>query len=406
MKIPTIQVVFNRLKLDNKSNLYPIYLRVTIDRKANFIKIPTPVSIAKSEWNSKNNGTYFVKSSNPFSHEINLKVIEFLNKANEVIGRYYRQNKTITFEDIKLAVIGKHKEMTFNVFAEEYIKNPKEKFELATITKYKSFLKHLNNFNSKIYFNDITPLLVSDFKAYLEVEQNLVGSTMKSYFDKFKKIINQAEKESYLDYHQTRFLFDDARIKVNKSDRTYFEIEELIQWNKLEFRPNEKYLEKNRDIFTFQIYTGFYYSDLKILKKSDIRIDKEVGIFIVGKRDKNGNTAIIPLYKFPKANRILTKYASKDDDEYLFDSSLFIEDQVYNRQLKMIADRAGIKKNVSNKVARHTNVQLWIRYGADRPVISKMVGHTKEETTKEYYSVDFKDIIEGTKRVDFVSLGI
>ena len=229
---------------------------------------------------------------------------------------------------------------------------------------------------------------------------------MKSYFDKFKKIVNQAERESYLDYHQTRFLFTDAKIKVVKGDRTFLEIEDIIKWNSIKFLMSEKHLERDRDLFTFQIYTGFYYNDLKILKKTDIRIEKNVGIFVVGKRDKNGNTAIIPLYKFPKANAILLKYASKEKDEFLFDQDYFIEDQVFNRQLKIIGDRANIKKNVTNKVARHTNVQLWIRYGADRPVISKMVGHTKEATTKEYYDVDFKDIIEGTKKVDFISIDI
>ncbi len=36
--------------------------------------------------------------------------------------------------------------------------------------------------------------------------------------------------------------------------------------------------------------------------------------------------------------------------------------------------------------------------------ISKMMGHTKEETTKHYYNVDIPEIIEGTKNVDFLKL--
>jgi hypothetical protein len=35
-----------------------------------------------------------------------------------------------------------------------------------------------------------------------------------------------------------------------------------------------------------------------------------------------------------------------------------------------------------------------------------MMGHTKEETTKHYYHVDIPEIIEGTKNVDFLKLGI
>ncbi len=67
---------------------------------------------------------------------------------------------------------------------------------------------------------------------------------------------------------------------------------------------------------------------------------------------------------------------------------------------------AEISKNVSNKVARHTNAQLWIRYGAKSAVLSKMMGHTKEETTKNYYDINIPEIMEGTKDVDFKRLGI
>jgi site-specific recombinase XerD len=74
--------------------------------------------------------------------------------------------------------------------------------------------------------------------------------------------------------------------------------------------------------------------------------------------------------------------------------------------LKEIARLCGITKSVSNKVARHTNAQLWVRYGAERPILSKMMGHTKEETTKHYFEVNIAEVVEGTKKVDFGRLGI
>jgi site-specific recombinase XerD len=90
----------------------------------------------------------------------------------------------------------------------------------------------------------------------------------------------------------------------------------------------------------------------------------------------------------------------------VFDAKYLIEEPVYNRNLKEVAKLAGIKKSVSNKVAWQTNAQLWIRYGANRPVVSKMLGYTKEETTNVYFSINLPEIIEGTKGVDFKRLGI
>lgn len=90
----------------------------------------------------------------------------------------------------------------------------------------------------------------------------------------------------------------------------------------------------------------------------------------------------------------------------VFDPKYLIEEPTYNRNLKEIAKFAGITKNITNKVARHTNAQLWIRYGAEGAILSKMMGHTKQETTKNYYDVNLPEIVEGTKRADFASMGI
>lgn len=406
MKIPSISVVFNFRNKKNKKRLYSIYLRITLNRRSKYVRIPTPLKVSEGDWNYKNNGGNYVKNTNPFAFEINNSIKEFETIAYDTIKKHLATNRRIKIESIIEGLKNKNIEVLYNTFVEDYIKHPKENFKLATITKYRTFLKHLNNFNSEIYFKDLTPELVDNFRKYLEVDLGLKGNTIKSYFDKFKKTVFLAEKEGFLDYTQTRFLFDDVKIKPVKPKRIYLEVEEIKRLAALKFSKEEDHLKRTRDFFLFQVYTGFYYKDLKILKKENVKLQKGVGKYIIGKRDKNGNTAIIPIYKFKNIDSILELYKSEPDDEDLFNKEYFIEDQVYNRQLKEIAQKARIKKNISNRVGRHTNVQLWIRYGAERPIISKMVGHAKEATTKEYYDVYALDVFEGTKNVDFEKLGI
>ncbi len=47
-----------------------------------------------------------------------------------------------------------------------------------------------------------------------------------------------------------------------------------------------------------------------------------------------------------------------------------------------------------------------LRCGGSHAILSKMMGHTAEKTTKNYYDVNLPEIVEGTKRADFKKLGI
>ena len=92
---------------------------------------------------------------------------------------------------------------------------------------------------------------------------------------------------------------------------------------------------------------------------------------------------MIPLFKFPEAGPLIEKYASKViTDPWVFDRKVFLSEPVYNRQLKQIARKMLIQKDVSNKVARHTNAQLWIRLGTNRPVVSRCWGIQKRKPPK------------------------
>lgn len=404
MIIPTVTAVFNWRNDVNDAGLYSIYLRITINRASKYYRIEVPRKIAPSQWTGTEDN--WVKASHPYSFEINNKIREKKGIVMDLIKRGYTYNKNLDFATILSHLNRKGDRNSFYDYMKEYIRRPPERLEDNTIKKYSTTLAHLQSFRKQLYFSDIDNGLIRDFHKYMHLTLKLEGATCKKYMETFKKVIRHARKENYLDPTQMEFLFDDVKIKVKKPKRTFLEPAEIKAWKALQFSEDRKYLERDRDLFLFQIYTGYYYKDLQIFQKNQLMMDEQYGFIIVGQRDKNGNQTIIPLFKFPHAATILKTYMSPPEIKTVFGRKMFIEDQAYNRNLKEIAQLAYITKPVSNKVARHTNAQLWIRYGAESPVLSKMMGHAKQETTKNYYDVNIPEIVEGTKRADFKMLGI
>lgn len=234
-------------------------------------------------------------------------------------------------------------------------------------------------------------------------------ATIKSYWDKLKVVLTYAaKKDHFLDPIEVERYFEEIKVSVpKKKEGLHLEIEEVQRLRKLVFEEKDYSLQRDRDLFLFQVYTGLYYNDLQILRKDQLFNDIEQGIYIIGERDKNNNPTIIPLFKFPYAAEIIEKYKDKNpENPLLFRKKLFIEVQAYNRNLKLLARQAGIVRKMSNKTGRHTNAQMWIRYGAERPVLSKMMGHEKEQTTENYYKVGLREVIEGTKMIDFGKVNI
>lgn len=56
----------------------------------------------------------------------------------------------------------------------------------------------------------------------------------------------------------------------------------------------------------------------------------------------------------------------------------------YNRALKQLARRAGIKANLTSYVARHTWASIAYEQGIGLPLIAKALGHTDTQTTLVY----------------------
>lgn len=414
MHIPIATPVINWRNAANVTGLYSIHLRIYIHpQPSRYYLIKTPQKVRLEQWTGKDGN--WVKNTHPFFFEINNRISELKAKIADLIKRFYNQGKPINFYSIEREILRKGDRAILNDYFRNYIDYPPENVTLDPVTweKYEAFLMHLNNFNPKIRFGEIDDTLIARIRNYLGDQKGRKGkleaSTIKSYFDKFKVVLTYAaKKEHLLNVQDIEQYFEEITITIPKrKEGQHLEIEEVQALRKLEFGREEKWLERDRDLFLFQVYTGFYYNDLQILKKTQLFRDIEYGSYIIGERDKNGKPTIIPLYKFPYASTILEKYSDKKpENELLFRKSLFVEIQVYNRNLKQLATRAKLVRPISNKIGRHTNAQMWIRFGAERPVLSKMMGHEKEATTENYYKVGLREVIEGTKSVDFARFNI
>lgn len=159
-------------------------------------------------------------------------------------------------------------------------------------------------------------------------------------------------------------------------ERCYLTIEEIRALADTPCEPRIAYP------FLFACFTGLRLSDVRNLKWSDIRN----GVIFLRQR-KTGEFVQVPVGKNA------SKFLRDNDSENVFHD--FPSCEVwFTQKLKDWVAKAGIKKNVSFHVARHTFATLTLGNGADLFTVSKLLGHTKITTTQIYAKV----LDEGRKK--------
>jgi integrase len=253
-----------------------------------------------------------------------------------------------------------------------------EYFEKITIEKnhnyYKATLKYLKEFtNGTIKFLQINEKWLEDFKVYLL--QNVTKNTANLYFKVLKIALKKAVKEKIL--HENPTQYTDA-IKTNDVERVYLTHEELNKLSCTECPNNEI-----KRAFLFACYTGLRFSDLKKLTWG--KIQPENGRHKLQYRQKKtGGFEYFPLSE--TAHKLL----NCDSNIINFPNKPIFELPsigYYIIVLKQWAKKAGINKNLSSHVARHTFATLALTNGVDLYTVSKLLGHRDIATTQIYAKI-------------------
>ncbi|WP_278673115.1 site-specific integrase [Alistipes indistinctus] len=185
---------------------------------------------------------------------------------------------------------------------------------------------------------------VMDFEAYLKIEYKLDTNSSEKLMRIFKRITTMCFKNGQM----SKDLFCDHKLKKVKKDRGYLtkaELESII-----DYKPDNKRLEKVRDIFLFCCFTGYDYSTTTALTDKDLVADDDGALWIDTHRIKTKTAAKVKLLDIPLS--IIKKYERKRDSIFLLP---VMSNAKYNLYLKEIAAACEIEKNVTSHLARHTN---------------------------------------------------
>jgi site-specific recombinase XerD len=341
-----------------------------------------------NEWNSR---TQLALGNSITSQEINRELGVIKNRIYAIQQQYQRQEKLYTAINLRDTYLGKDKtqKMLLEIFQEHNEKVESligKDFAAGTSERYRTCKKHIADFINKKYkrndipVQDVDHLFITNFEYYLKITRNCAHNSAIKYITNFKKIIRIAHSNDWID--RDPFLNWKGKLKI--VDREFLMEEEIQKIVALELKMER--LDQVRDIFIFCCFTGLAYADVKKLNRGDISIGADGEEWVKTKRSKTDTRSNIPI--LPIAKTIIEKYK---DNELLKVKNLVLpvlSNQKMNAYIKEIATLAGITKNLTFHLARHTfATTVTLTNGVPIESVSKMLGHTNLKTTQHYAKI-------------------
>lgn len=369
----------------------PCYLKIYVDGARAEIK--TPYNIQQKHWDVKNNK---VKTQAPNAQIINNYLETKQSEFNRLAIESTISNEIITVKELKNKLLGKtdtpppRRKTICDAFdyhnhkMEEKVKA--DQITRKTLLRYQSTKQKVIDFMQLEYniadkaLEEIRLSFITEFEHYLLTVDSLQQNTAHKVIKIVKKIMNQAVALDWIPSNP----FIHFKCSYKNPDRivlTQTEIDTLIEKNLTIQRLTEV-----RDIFIFQCYTGFAYTDLFNFTKNAITIGIDGEYWLTTYRQKTGTKENVPL--LPIALEIIEKY--KEHPYCLKNNKLLPvnSNQRYNSYLQELADICGIQKKITTHIARHTfATTVTLSNGVPIETVSRMLGHTKLATTQIYAKV-------------------
>ena len=404
----------------------PIRMRVNFASKR--IEFTTGYRIDAAKWDAdkqrvKNGCSNKLKQA---ASEINVSLLGYYTEIQDIFKKFEVEKIMPTQEQIKEAFNALHKPIeeevkprksTPNAFYkifDEFVRDcgRQNDWTDSTYEKFAVVKNHLMNFRDGLTFDFFDEKGLNDYVTYLRDVKEMRNSTIGKQLSFLKWFLRWAFKKGV----HLNNAYDSYKPKLKSTQKKiiFLTWEELNKLREFEIPTTKQALDRVRDVFLFQCFTGLRYSDVFNLRRSDIKGD-HIEVTTV----KTSDSLIIELNNHSKA--ILDKYkdVAFEDDKVL----PVITNQKMNDYLKELAELAGIDEPVrqtyyrgneridevtpkyallGTHAGRRTFICNALALGIPPQVVMKWTGHSDYKAMKPY--IDIADDIKANAMSKFNQL--
>ena len=378
----TTKLIFDRRGTASRTKEGYIEVRMIHQRKA--VYISTGVRVYKNEWAA---GRIVNRQD---ADVLNHRLALIYEKVCAEINRCMENDMPLDVDAIKVMALssidGGSERQTFM----EWLGKQIDMLSLAdgTVKHYKTLQLRLEEFGKIQRWADVTSENIYEFDSWLHKLKTNDGNKISdaavyNYHKCFKAMLNKAVAFDKIMRNPY------SRLKFNRGESESIEFlteEEMEAIETLQV-PEGSRLERVRDLFVFQMYTGLAYSDAQAFDFSQYK--KVDGKWINSReRIKSGVPYISSL--LPPVVKVLEKYGYEVPK---------IDNADYNILLKIIGTMAGISTKMHTHLARHTFATYMLRQGVKIENLQRMLGHKNIRQTMRYAKVLAESVHDDFEKV-------
>ncbi|MBP3944421.1 site-specific integrase [Sphingobacteriaceae bacterium WQ 2009] len=310
-------------------------------------------------------------------NDFNMIVMTERAKLNEIAKIYRLSGKHLDLKSLK-------RELTFadsNKSLVAYmLKRRRELFKNREISEqtYKNYgttINSIKDFREAVSFDHINVAWMSEYKAFLKRKGN-AHNTIWTRLRDLKSFLRIANQEATIYVDQAAIDFKNTSINTPITYLNRVEIGLLMKLHDIETLSETEY--NVLSAFLFSCFTSLRVSDIYNANKNWMLSDNFLTFTMKKNSDRAPKTIKIPL--IPIAQTFISATFNK-----FFDLP---SSQEYNRTLKDLAKMAGIRKNLTSHVGRHTFGFLFMTAVGDIYALKNILGHSKITTTERYAHID------------------
>lgn len=386
----TVKVLLKKNK-KNKQGEFPIYIRITKDRRTKFIS--TGKYINKDHWNEK---TLKVRKAHPNSARLNAFIAQKVAEAEGIALELETKSRSVSSNRIKEKIMGKSS-TDFFLYADQYLNKYETKTAVGTYRSFKAIIDKLRNYcdGKSLFMDEISVSFLKDYENYLYSVIGNTKNTIHGNFKKIKQILDEAIREDFMEFKDNPFM--KIKFKLEPTQRSYLTENELTQIENLQL-SDKLNIFHHRNMYLFAATAGgLRISDILKLKWSNFDGER-----LIIKIQKTGQPLMIKLPN--KSLEILNFYKQfvKKDSDYIFPglnndydysnpkvlySAISSNTTLCNKSLKEIAKKAKIEKSISFHTSRHTFATRALRKGMRIEYVGKIMGHKDIKETQIYAKI-------------------